>query len=188
MMVLALALVHLLDQQRPLPSGAVTTEVREARPEEYAEAGEITALAYREFQRPDDPGWEDYLRRISDVEGRAERTTILVAVQDGRILGSATLELDARVEPEDDPSLAPEEAHIRMLGVHPGARRRGVAKLLMAACLDLARQRGKTRMTLHTTQRMRAAQAMYERMGFERLPDRVFPDGFVLLTYERAID
>jgi hypothetical protein len=34
---------------------------------------------------------------------------------------------------------------------------------------------------------MRAAQAMYERLGFRRLPDRVFPDGFVLLTYERAI-
>ena len=28
---------------------------------------------------------------------------------------------------------------------------------------------------------------MYESMGFERLPDRVFPDGFVLLSYEKAI-
>jgi hypothetical protein len=24
-------------------------------------------------------------------------------------------------------------------------------------------------------------------MGFDRLPDRVFPDGFVLLTYEKPI-
>jgi hypothetical protein len=42
-------------------------------------------------------------------------------------------------------------------------------------------------MTLHTTNRMKAARAMYEGMGFHRLPDRVFPDGFVLLTYERAV-
>ena len=42
-------------------------------------------------------------------------------------------------------------------------------------------------MTLHTTQRMRDAQAMYEAMGFTRLPDRVLDDGFVLLTYERSI-
>ena len=28
---------------------------------------------------------------------------------------------------------------------------------------------------------------MYESMGFERLPDRTFPDGFVLLTYAREI-
>ena len=41
-------------------------------------------------------------------------------------------------------------------------------------------------MTPHTTHRMKVARTMYERMGFRRLPDRVFPDGFVLLTYERA--
>ena len=34
---------------------------------------------------------------------------------------------------------------------------------------------------------MRDAQLMYERLGFERLEDRVFPDGFVLLTYRRPI-
>lgn len=167
---------------------AVTIEIREARPDEYDEAGEVTALAYREFVRPNDPDWEEYIARIADVRGRAERTTILVAVERGRILGTATLELEGRVEPDDDPSLAPGEAHIRMLGVHPRARRRGIARGLMDACFDLARERGKTRMTLHTTQRMRAAQAMYEGLGFRRLADRTFPDGFVLLTYERAID
>ena len=34
---------------------------------------------------------------------------------------------------------------------------------------------------------MKAAQAMYESMGFTRKPDRVFPDGFVLLTSELAL-
>jgi len=177
-----------LDGQVRLPSGTVTVEVREAHPEEHSEAGEVTALAYREFVRPNDADWEEYLERIADVGARATRTTILVAVEDERILGTATLELDERVEPEDDPTLAPEEAHIRMLGVHPDARRRGVAKLLMAACFDRARERGKTRMTLHTTHRMQAAQTMYEGLGFRRLPDRVFPDGFVLLTYEKTIE
>ena len=56
-------------------------EIREARPGERAEAGEVTALAYREFVRPDDSAaWAEYLARLADVEGRAERTTILVAV------------------------------------------------------------------------------------------------------------
>jgi ribosomal protein S18 acetylase RimI-like enzyme len=179
--------VHLLDGPVGLPSWAVTLEVREARPQEYAEAGAVTALAYREFVRPGDAGWEEYLQRIADIESRAARTTIFVAVEDERILGTATLELAGRVEPEDDPSLAPDEAHIRMLGVHPDARRRGIALALMEACFERAREEGKDRMTLHTTHRMRAAQEMYERLGFCRLPDRVFPDGFVLLTYERLI-
>ena len=147
----------------------------------------MTAMAYREFVRQGDTGWEAYLQRIADVEGRAGRTTIFVAVDGERILGTATLELDGRVEPEDDPTLAPDEAHIRMLGVHPDARRRGIALALMDACFARARGAGKSRMTLHTTERMRSARAMYEGLGFRRLPDRVFPDGFVLLTYEKPI-
>ena len=161
-------------------------EIREARSEEYEEIGEVTALAYLEFARPD-AGWEDYAERIADVADRAQRTTILVAVEDTRILGSATLELETRVEREDDPSLAPDEAHIRLPGVHPDARRRGIAKMLMDACIARATEAGKTRTTLNTTARMTSAQAMYEAMGFEPRPDRVFPDGLVLLSYEKRL-
>lgn len=161
-------------------------EVREARPEEYAEAGNVTALAYREFVVTGDADWEEYLVRIADVASRARTAVVMVAVEDGRVLGSATLELDRRID-DDDPPLSPDEAHIRMLGVHPDARGRGVAGALVDACLHRARAEGKTWVTLHTTQRMKAAQRMYERMGFERLADRVFPDGFVLLSYRKAI-
>ncbi|HET7237174.1 MAG TPA: GNAT family N-acetyltransferase [Actinomycetota bacterium] len=161
-------------------------EVRPVREGEHEETGRVTALAYREFVRPGDHDWEEYLQHIADVEGRARSTEVLVAVQDGDILGSATVELDGRID-DDDPPLHPEEAHIRMLGVHPDARGRGIARSLIDACLQVAREAGRTYVTLHTTQRMKAAQAMYDALGFERLEDRVFPDGFVLLTYRRSI-
>jgi len=162
-------------------------EVRRALPAEYEEAGRVTALAYREFVRPEDGDWNDYLDRIADVRDRAGRTVVLVAVEDGRILGSATLELEARTE-EGEPPVPPDEAHLRMLGVHPDARRRGIARMLMDASVEEARRAGKHRLTLNTTRRMRAAQSMYEALGFERLDDRVFPDGFVLLGYEKRLD
>jgi ribosomal protein S18 acetylase RimI-like enzyme len=164
-------------------------EIREASPEEYVEAGRVTAEAYREFVRPGDDDWERYLLRIADVEARAGPTTIMVALEDGRVLGSLTLELDARMrDDEDEPRpLEPGEAHIRMLGVDPAARARGVARALMAASEERARAAGKTFITLHTTQRMQAAQAMYERLGYERTSDRVFPDGFVLLGYTKTL-
>lgn len=161
-------------------------EVREIRPKEYQQAGSVTALAYREFVEPGETEWEEYLGHIADVASRVDAATVLVAVEDGRVLGSATLELGGRID-DDDPPLEADEAHIRMLGVDPGARGRGVARALMDACFDHARAAGRTRMTLHTTNRMKVAQAMYEGMGFERLPDRVFPDGFVLLTYQKPI-
>jgi ribosomal protein S18 acetylase RimI-like enzyme len=160
-------------------------EIREAGPDDWDEAGRVTADAYREFVRDDD--WASYLERIADVRGRANRTTILIALDAGQIVGSATLELSDRVEPDDDPTLQTGEAHIRMLGVAPQARSRGVGRELMAACESLARARGKTYVTLHTTDRMAAARSMYESLGYRRGTDRVFDDGFVLLSFSKEL-
>jgi len=164
-------------------------EIREATPDDYAEAGRVTALAYREFVPADDDGdWERYLARMADVGERAERTHILIAVEGGQIRGTVTLELDGRVGDWDgDPPLRPGEAHIRMLGVDPAARARGVGTELMAACEARARAAGKRFVTLHTTRGMEAAQRMYDRLGYTRSEDHVFPDGFVLLGYRKEL-
>ena len=162
-------------------------EVRKATPLEHAETGRVTAEAYLEFVRPEDEDWRRYLEHIADVSGRSERTVVLVAVDRGRIVGSATLELEGRVEAEPERPLRPNEAHIRMLGVAPDARGRGVATALMAECESRARAAGRTLMTLNTTHRMMAARRMYESFGYERDADQVFPDGFVLLSYSKAI-
>jgi ribosomal protein S18 acetylase RimI-like enzyme len=164
----------------------VAIEVREARPPEYEEAGRITADAYREFVRPGETAWEQYLAHIADVAGRVDRTTVLVAVEDGLILRSATIEVDGRIDEEDGP-LAEDQVEIRMLGVAPGARGRGVARALMAACEQRARERGRTLVTLHTTPRMPVAQRMYEGLGYDRGLDRLFDDGFVLLSFSKRL-
>jgi ribosomal protein S18 acetylase RimI-like enzyme len=168
----------------------VAIEVREATPDDHEDAGRVTALAYREFVRKGDDDWEQYLARIADVGSRADRTTVLVALDDGRVVGSLTLELEGRVRDEEDEEhrpLAPGEAHIRMLGVDPAARARGVARAMMDGAEARARAAGKTMMTLNTTRRMKAARAMYERLGYRRTEDTVFPDGFVLLGYEKRL-
>lgn len=162
-------------------------EIREATPTEHDEAGRVTADAYREFVTAGHGDWQRYLDHIADVAGRADRTVILVAVEDGKILGSSTLELDGRVEPKDDGPLRPHEAHIRMLGVSPEVRGRGVARMLMAECEARASAAGRTLMTLNTTRLMQVAQRMYESLGYELGEERVFPDGFVLLSYSKAL-
>jgi ribosomal protein S18 acetylase RimI-like enzyme len=169
-------------------------EIREAKPEEYSEAGDVTAAAYAEFVRPADASWNDYVEELRDVESRAARAMVLVAIDEGgdggkpgRVVGTLTLELTGRID-DDAPPLPEDAAHIRMLGVLPDARRLGVARGLMQEAERRARAAGKTRLTLHTTERMQAAQRMYESLGFSRAADRVFPDGFVLLGYERPLD
>jgi ribosomal protein S18 acetylase RimI-like enzyme len=163
----------------------MSVEIREARADEYAEVGTVTADAYREFFDENDQ-LHSYLDEVADVAGRAPRTTILVAVEGDRVVGSATLEIDGRASDEVGP-LEPDEAHIRMLGVSADARGGGVGKALMAECERRALEAGRTRMTLHTTVRMRAARAMYASLGYERTNDRVLPDGFVLLGYTKQL-
>ena len=127
-----------------------------------------------------------YLERIAAVADRAPRTVILVAVDDGTIVGSLTLELSRRVNPDDDP-LEAHRAHIRMLGVAPDHQGRGIGKALMHDAEARARAAGKTEMTLHTTEPMATARAMYAGLGYERSPDDVLPDGSVLMGYRKEL-
>ena len=120
-------------------------EVRRVRPDEYEDAGRVTALAYSEFgpktsadpslRKRDDDGWDEYFERLADVRSRAEMAIVLVAVEDGRVLGSATLELKQRVSLTHGP-LGPGQAHIRMLGVDPAARGPGGGRGLMVGGLE----------------------------------------------------
>jgi ribosomal protein S18 acetylase RimI-like enzyme len=162
-------------------------EIREARPSEHETAGRVVREAYVEFLGPG-AGDEDegYLRFVGQVAERAARTTVLVALDGDDIVGCVTLELDRRTDPQDEP-LGPERAHVRMLGVAPGARRRGIGRSLILECESRARAAGKSYLTLHTTHLMTAAQAMYERLGYERGEDHVLPDGFVLMGYRKDL-
>jgi ribosomal protein S18 acetylase RimI-like enzyme len=163
-------------------------EIRPTRESEYAAAGEATARAFREFLTPDSPGWEAYLARIADVGSRAGRAIVLVAVEDRVIAGSITLELDSRISPGAADPLAPDEAHVRMLGVSPDHRGRGIARRLMLACIDAARAHGKQVMTLDTDPVMTAAQQLYASLGFAPTSPQVRPDGLTLLGYTLDIE
>jgi ribosomal protein S18 acetylase RimI-like enzyme len=158
-------------------------EIRPIRETEYAAAGDATAQAYREFAAPGRPGFDTYLGRIADIGARARNATVLVAVVDGVIAGSATLELDSRIAPSSAGPLAPDEAHLRMLGVIPELRGRGVARRLVAECVSVARARGKRRLTLETAPVMVGAQRLYTSMGFTAAGEHHTPDGMVLLDY-----
>jgi ribosomal protein S18 acetylase RimI-like enzyme len=160
-------------------------DIRPLRPEEFDEAGAVTAAAYREFAPGGASPNPDYVLRLADVRTRAGYAVVLGAFEKNRILGTVTLELDRRIPGgHPRPPLDPEQAHVRMLGVDRSARRRGVGRSLMQACLDEARRAGKGRLTLETTETMTAAQHLYESMGFVRGRDQVYDDGFRLRTYE----
>jgi GNAT superfamily N-acetyltransferase len=150
----------------------VAVEIREARTAaEVAAAGRVTVAANAEFAPadPDDPftsSWAGYLEEMADAAARAAQGTLLVAVENGKVLGTVTLYLGP-----GSMQWRPDDAMFRLLAVDPAARGRGIGHALFQACLDRARAAGKRRMALHTTEWMATARAMYQRAGFKREPE-----------------
>ena len=155
-------------------TAAAALLIRDARPEEYAEVLAVTRAAYEQYA-PAMPAdrWEWYLQNMAETitqppaAGAPER---IVAEADGRILGSVLLFPAGSAEGD--------EPHVRLLAVPPAGRGRGVGRALMDDCLRRARAAGAATLTLHTTTLMGVAKAMYERMGFVRVPELDFhPEG-----------
>jgi ribosomal protein S18 acetylase RimI-like enzyme len=163
----------------------MAVQIRPVLDGEFDDAGRVTAQAYEEFGPEGASPNPDYLRRVADVRTRARHAVVLGAFEDGRVLGTVTVELSDRIPGgHPRPPLQEDQAHVRMLGVDRTARRRGIGRALMEASIEEARTAGKRRMTLETTGSMTAAQRLYEAMGFRRSPDLVYDDGFRLRTYE----
>jgi ribosomal protein S18 acetylase RimI-like enzyme len=140
-------------------------EIRAARPDEYDRVGELTIAAYRAL--PVDHLWGGYDAEILDTAGRAKGADILVATLDGAVVGAVTYVGDSSSAWSE--WTQPGEAQFRLLAVDVDARGRGIGEALVRECLDRAAGRP---VLIHTTRWMEAARRMYERLGFERRPDR----------------
>lgn len=83
----------------------------------------------------------------------------------------------------------PGEAEIRALAVTPGGQGQGIGSALLRAVVDRARRAGVRHLVLLTQQDMAAAQHLYRRAGFRRLPERDWSPapGVLLLAYGLAL-
>jgi ribosomal protein S18 acetylase RimI-like enzyme len=158
--------------------------LRAARPAEYDLIGKITATVYvgDGFISPESP----YVESLRDAASRAEKAELLVAELDGAIVGTVTYcEGGTSYSNLADP----DEAEFRMLAVTGAARGAGVGAALVGFCVEKARAAGRTALRLSTQTDMLAAQRIYERMGFERTPERDWEPvpGYTLITYALAL-
>jgi ribosomal protein S18 acetylase RimI-like enzyme len=142
-------------------------EIRKIAAHEFDYVGDLTSLAY--LSGPEGQRTRGYVSSLRDVASRAVDATVLVAADGDRIVGTVTY-VPARspyAQFDDDDAIG-----IRMLAVDPAAQRVGVGRALVEECLRLARAEGRAQVVLHTAPWMTAAQRLYERLGFERAPER----------------
>lgn len=69
------------------------------------------------------------------------------------------------------------EAELQLLCVRPSRQRHGTGLALVEAAIAAARRAGATRMILWTQPSMEAAQRLYVKLGFERIPALDFSRG-----------
>ncbi len=101
---------------------------------------------------------ESFWRR-KVLPGLHAGTVVLLAARDqGRIVG--TVQIDC-----DTPPNQPHRAEVRKLLVHPEARRRGLARALMAELERRAAARGRTLITLDTASDDKA-EPLYRSLGY----------------------
>jgi ribosomal protein S18 acetylase RimI-like enzyme len=156
-------------------------EVRPVEPDEYEAAGAVVVHAYEALgNEMTSFGYADELR---DVAHRVTGSEVIVALQDGTLVGCVTFVPDM-TSPWAE-GVAEGESAVRMLGVDPQAQGRGAGRALLQACIDRAAELGSEAVFLHSTKQMEVAQQMYLRTGFVRVPDRDWfplPD-FLLMAF-----
>jgi GNAT superfamily N-acetyltransferase len=114
----------------------------------------------------------DYWRRVARQAAGGARI-VIAGWAEARLMGSVVVDLEM-------PQNQPHRAEIKKLLVHPLARRRGLARALMGAAENEAREAGRTLLTLDT----RAgdpAETLYRALGWQeagRIPGYALaPDG-----------
>jgi len=156
-------------------------EVRLVRAEEIARVSELSVAAYTQ-QYEGLPA--DYVASIGDVAPRARDHEVWVAVDRStrELLGTVTT---PRVGENLSGLGRPDELDFRLLAVGPAGRGRGIGALLTRHVIELARTRGLRRVVLNSGPMMLPAHRLYERLGFERMPERqsLLEDGRPLYAY-----
>lgn len=152
--------------------------VRDERPEERGAVRALTLRAYAEYATVMAPaawaGLDAAVRAALDGDAGEQR---IVAERGGELLGSVMLfatPTDAYGAAVGETAGEAEWPVLRLLAVSPEARGQGVGQALVEECVRRAREMGAAELGLHSSESLRAAIRMYERMGFQRAPERDF--------------
>ncbi|WP_420315852.1 GNAT family N-acetyltransferase [Ekhidna sp.] len=149
-----------------------------AQPKDFSVIGQLMVEVYsglEGFPSPDEqPAYYQMLANIGEFTEK-ESVELLVARNEGTVAGAVVYIGD--IEDYGSGGTVTKEknaAGFRLLAVSPDARGLGVGKKLTIACLEKARQNGLDQMIIHTTDAMKVAWSMYEKIGFKRSEDLDF--------------
>jgi predicted GNAT family N-acyltransferase len=108
----------------------------------------------------------------ADQDGRDAEATHIVAVEDGRVIGTCRLVFDDHL------------ARLGRMAVEPARRGEGIGATMLEAAEREARAVGSQRIRLHAQV---AARTLYERGGFQIRGEEFMEEGIPHLTMEKPL-
>lgn len=155
-------------------------EIRLSKKEDFSQLVEMDYQMWHSANSPSLIHWDS----VEAYEARCPEGSQLVAIINGQVCGYAGLHQPTPLE---------SNSHVTELSiaVHPEYRRRGIARKLLDAAGDWAREQKKRKLSLRVLATNRAAINLYESCGFleqGRLVEEFFSDGKYIddvLMYKR---
>ena len=156
--------------------------VRNARPDEFEEIGNLMVRVYSNlegFPKPSDqPQYYSLLANVGKLIDKPQVELLAAIGNDDKIAGAVVYFGDMKYYGSGGSATREKDgAGFRLLAVSETVRGQGVGKLLTHECIRRTRDKGISQVIIHTTKAMQSAWRMYERMGFKRAEDLDFVQG-----------
>lgn len=153
--------------------------IREVRSEEFETLGQLLVDVYSQldgFPKPhEQPRYFEMLANIGTFSEKKDAKLLVALTSANEIVGGVVYFGDmAEYGSGGTATRETDASGIRLLAVSPVARGMGVGKALTDRCIQLAHEKGHRCVVLHTTQAMKVAWCMYEKLGFRRAEDLDF--------------
>lgn len=149
--------------------------IREAVPSEHKPLGKLMVSVYAQLEGfpklEEQPAYYQTLENVGQLTQKPG-VQLLVAVTPGeKIIGGVVYYSQTKYYGIDilDTDF-PNTSGIRLLAVDSSCRKMGIGKNLTKECLGIAKEKNHTQVILHTTNAMKVAWGLYDRMGFKRFP------------------
>ncbi|WP_138419634.1 GNAT family N-acetyltransferase [Aquibacillus sediminis] len=164
--------------------------IRDAKKEEIPLIRDQRVDAYRVYENViNEEHWQALKASISSDADSEPGVELMVAEIEGKIAGSVAL-FPAHAVAYDGLEEEITYPEIRVLAVDPYSRGKGVATALMEECCRRAKAKGYNSVGLHTGSFMTGAIKLYERLGFQRLPQYDFKpidDDIIVKAFQRNL-
>ncbi|MGW9686693.1 GNAT family N-acetyltransferase [Flagellimonas sp. 2504JD1-5] len=146
--------------------------VRNAEPSEHIRIGQLMVKVYaglEGFPKQDDqPAYYKTLEHIGEFTKKPGVELLVAITPQNKIIGGVLY--FGNMKYYGSGGTAPLEKNasgFRLLAVHPDGRGLGVGKALSLTCIEKAKKKNHENVIIHTTEYMKVAWKMYEKLGFK---------------------